>query len=131
MNTICEACALAVGGCTWSDSLEPVEGWEADQPFDGNGQPYSYAVIKCPLFVKGMRRTVCHPDGMINLLEAAMKQIYKDYPKENAARRAQTNEFIRKFCPDPEAVIDYLRKEAIRKEKDWDKLVRDAAGDLW
>ena len=48
---LCQACARAVGFCEWSSKLEPVEGWEAVQSFDVDGNPYSYCVRKCPLYM--------------------------------------------------------------------------------
>ena len=52
-DTICWNCKKATGGCSWSDKLIPVDGWEAiptrvkmvlDKVVD------SYKVIGCPLF---------------------------------------------------------------------------------
>ena len=50
-KSICNNCARSVGFCSWSSKLKPVEGWEAVQSFDVDGNPYSYCVRKCPLYM--------------------------------------------------------------------------------
>lgn len=50
--TLCWTCKNAVGGCSWSNNLQPVKNWEAIPTYVGdkvNGY-YSYKVLKCPLF---------------------------------------------------------------------------------
>ena len=52
---LCWRCAKACGGCSWSSSLTPVEGWEAEPHLikDATGDINTYKIRKCPLFVKG------------------------------------------------------------------------------
>jgi len=50
---LCWNCKKATGGCSWSDSFLPVDGWNAEQSFDSRGNEYSYAVKECPDFVEG------------------------------------------------------------------------------
>lgn len=51
-STLCWNCANAVGGCSWSQSFEPVEGWDAVPCIiRGNGiEVPSFRVLSCPLF---------------------------------------------------------------------------------
>lgn len=58
-NTICWDCANATGGCSWSKSLVPVEGWKAIKTKKQTVE--SYAVYDCPEFKRdamgnGLRR---------------------------------------------------------------------------
>lgn len=55
--TLCWKCAHACGGCSWSDSFTPVDGWTAKQTkikhdfSDGRQELIdSYRVDDCPLF---------------------------------------------------------------------------------
>lgn len=63
MRTLCEVCANAYGGCSWSKRgvQQPVEGWGAIRrdltTFAGKysktpvaNAPESYMVLDCPLF---------------------------------------------------------------------------------
>jgi predicted nucleic acid-binding Zn ribbon protein len=43
--SLCWDCQNACGGCSWSRSFEPVEGWEAKPSED------SFFVINCPQFI--------------------------------------------------------------------------------
>ena len=49
---LCTYCARASALCSWTRWDEPVEGWEAEQTLGPDGKPYSYKIIKCPLFLK-------------------------------------------------------------------------------
>lgn len=52
---LCWDCKNAIGGCSWSDKGEPVDGWDAtfDTLRNHNGiYKNTYAVFDCPLFVK-------------------------------------------------------------------------------
>ena len=60
-QSLCWICANAVPnadgtrGCSWSQELKPVEGWEAEKVYNSNvarvARPdFSYKVIKCPEF---------------------------------------------------------------------------------
>ena len=50
-KSICNGCARASGFCSWSATLTPVEGWDADDSFDPDGNWYSYCVKDCPKFI--------------------------------------------------------------------------------
>ncbi len=57
-ETLCWECKKATGGCSWADSLEPVEGWEAT-PTEVYGETYtSYCVTSCPQFKLDDKRTI-------------------------------------------------------------------------
>ena len=53
-DALCWHCQKACGGCSWSRSLIPVDGWEAKEvdlvTYEGLK---SYKVIECPEFVEG------------------------------------------------------------------------------
>lgn len=49
-DSLCWDCKNAVGGCEWSQSFTPVDGWEAIPRTIGNED--SFCVIKCPKFVE-------------------------------------------------------------------------------
>lgn len=61
--SLCWDCANATGGCSWANSLEPVEGWNAIEFKPTSTKPYStHLVLDCPLFERdaydgGVRRT--------------------------------------------------------------------------
>ncbi len=52
---LCWQCKNACGGCSWSQSFIPIEGWEAEPNTirDDEGDIRSYRIIKCPQFIKG------------------------------------------------------------------------------
>lgn len=54
----CWDCHRATGGCSWSDSLIPVEGWTAEDTkrIRGDKTVEHVMVIKCPLFVRDAYR---------------------------------------------------------------------------
>ena len=50
---LCWKCRKAAGGCSWSDRLEPVEGWTAKKAVIKNSpKDYirSYEILECPEF---------------------------------------------------------------------------------
>ena len=52
--TMCLDCVHAIGGCSWSDSLTPVPGWQVEETVINNGRgayAKSNMVINCPEFV--------------------------------------------------------------------------------
>ena len=57
-QNICWACQNACGGCSWSQSLTPVEGWEVEEipymMYHGSGYTVAstYHITKCPEFVQ-------------------------------------------------------------------------------
>lgn len=54
-DTLCWNCARAVGYCSWSQFFEPVKGWVAEKNTEHDSAE-SYAVMACPLFLKGRDR---------------------------------------------------------------------------
>ena len=51
-STLCWDCANAYGKCSWSDRLEPVEGWTAIETKVRWGEGNTYNVRKCPQFIR-------------------------------------------------------------------------------
>jgi len=45
-STLCWDCGNACGGCSWSQELKPVKGWNAKKSGD------SFTVKQCPKFVR-------------------------------------------------------------------------------
>lgn len=50
---LCWSCGKACGGCSWSKSGKPVEGWEAEESLirNANQSTVSYKIMKCPEYV--------------------------------------------------------------------------------
>lgn len=61
-ETLCWTCKKAVGGCSWSRSFRPVEGWTAKKtlirlsPCQKEDVIESYQVIACPEYEKDDKR---------------------------------------------------------------------------
>ena len=77
-ETLCVTCRHAcTGACSWSESLTPVDGWDAEPT------PHGYLVLKChqyrcDLFDDRMRRHL-DPDGVTRLMEAVARVMRDDY----------------------------------------------------
>lgn len=59
-KTICWTCQNACGGCSWSKSFLPVEGWEAEPHTlyandSGHAPVQSYEVLCCPEYLPDRR----------------------------------------------------------------------------
>ncbi len=54
-ETLCWTCKNACGGCSWSQSFTPVEGWDAKETVlkSSEGEVQSFFVNSCPLFTIG------------------------------------------------------------------------------
>ena len=118
-ETICIYCANACNsGCSWSESLTPVEGWTVIENKTGP------RVIACPKFQKdegGPKRI--DTEGLMLLAEAVATQINDDYIHGTKAMRKTIERDIRgSACrkllqlSEPENVIHQLRRLA--KEHD-------------
>ena len=90
-DTLCILCQKSCNnGCSWSEKLEPVDGWKAIEYRTG------YQVLECPEFVKETAETILpdtfEKDGCIALVEAIARKMRDDYiyglgPAETMARR--------------------------------------------
>ena len=52
-SQLCWRCAYAIGGCSWSDRLKPVQGWKAKLTTRKEHDGYvfkSYRILSCPQF---------------------------------------------------------------------------------
>lgn len=81
-DQLCVMCSKACGGCSWSDNLEPVEGWTAIQTYGADGLPYSYEIRECPEFaVDSLKREPDYmdEDGAVRLIQAALSLAREDY----------------------------------------------------
>lgn len=114
-ETLCSYCGNATNdGCSWSESLTPVEGWEAVQNKNG------WFVVDCPEAVSDRwmheKPSELDTEGCMLLMEAIARQMRDDYmymPK----KRPYIERFIRSdYChklfgfSNPEAVIEQMRK---------------------
>ena len=60
-NALCFKCKNAYGGCAWSKSFDPVDGWTAEpvkpkntkhDTSNPNMRKQDYHIIDCPKFIK-------------------------------------------------------------------------------
>ena len=81
-QSLCWRCKNCFGGCSWSESFEPVEGWRAERTIiqHFNAETPSFLVRNCPLFAAddGEREYVSD-DGFHNLMVAIYKRAAQDY----------------------------------------------------
>ena len=59
-GTLCWKCSNATGGCSWSKSLLPIDGWETEEKIIDH-QP-THKVISCPEFVADNKKKVAVED---------------------------------------------------------------------
>ena len=81
-QSLCWRCKNCFGGCSWSESFEPVEGWRAERTTIEyfNTETPSFLVRDCPLFaVDDGEREYIDNDGFQNLMEAIYKRAAQDY----------------------------------------------------
>ena len=73
-DTLCWDCQRACGGCSWSQSFTPVDGWEA-QPTKikcgRRGFISSYLVTACPLFIPDKAELTVADKAGLTIAEAA------------------------------------------------------------
>ena len=138
-DTLCVFCANACnGGCSWSENLEPVDGWSAEKTAHG------YLVFRCPKFAeetKDNQPKKFDRHGIALLFEAMGAQLRDDYihgtkqydpdrrrsANDNSystevERRWHNRRIIEKWIrgqgmalldlADPDAIILHLRKAA-------------------
>ena len=81
-QSLCWNCKNCFGGCSWSESFEPVEGWRAERTIiqHFNTETPSFLVRNCPLFAPddGEREYIDN-DGFQNLISAIYKRAAQDY----------------------------------------------------
>ena len=81
-QSLCWNCKNCFGGCSWSKSFEPVEGWRAERTTIEyfNTETPSFLVRDCPRFaVDDGEREYIDNDGFQNLMEAIYKRAAQDY----------------------------------------------------
>ena len=81
-QSLCWRCKNCFGGCSWSESFGPVEGWNAERTIiqHFNAETPSFLVRDCPRFAPddGEREYVSD-DGFHNLMVAIYKRAAQDY----------------------------------------------------
>lgn len=83
----CVTCHKALGGCSWPDRFEPVDGWVAKKVSRAHlAGEYSYEIVSydisyCPEFEpdKPISPEILDKDGCMNLLGAIFNGIAQDY----------------------------------------------------
>ena len=81
-QSLCWNCKNCFGGCSWSESFEPVEGWRAERTIIKyfNTETPSFLVRNCPLFAPDDgEREYISDDGFHNLMVAIYKRAAQDY----------------------------------------------------
>lgn len=81
-QTLCWRCENCLGGCSWSEKFEPVEGWNAERTVIKyfNIETPSFLVRGCPLFIEDDgEREYINDDGFQNLMIAIYKRAAQDY----------------------------------------------------
>ena len=116
-ESLCVNCArICMGdlekGCSWSADLTPVEGWDATGVYGPDGQFYTYRVNRCPRFIRGIYRPLFEKEGVILVLEKALRLARKDYIHGDKVQRAECLRFIRKFVPDCDRAVAIMKREA-------------------
>lgn len=138
-ETLCVWCQRSCANCcSWSDHLEPVKGWVAEENSHG------YRVKECPEFVKETKESIIPAeldnDGCMRLMEAVAQQMREDYVRgmgfydrdrdrgmSRAEIRGKNRQLIEKWLlkgkgrtllqlSNPEEVIRMLRKMARKYE---------------
>ena len=124
VSTLCWKCAKACGGgCSWSKSFTPVEGWEAVQTKNktgaGDDEP-SYLVLQCPEFVPDSPESrIKHldDDGCMALIYHTLEKTREDYIRGTDAMGQWIEKFIRgrgasrvHQIQNPDAVIAELKE---------------------
>ena len=125
-NTICWHCANACGGCSWSDELIPVNGWNAvETRINCIGQ--GFIVMGCPEYIEeapGHRKRPDEfdPDGCERLIQRMTAAAADDYIKISEMRSDVTRWFRSKMFANlsganPEAIISKLKILAREHDK--------------
>ena len=146
-ETLCIWCQRACANCcSWSDHLEPVKGWLAEE------NKHGYLVRECPEFVKETKESILpaklDDDGCMLLMEALAKQMREDYVHGNgfyesdkckgltrSEIRGKNRQLIEKWLlkgkglqmlqmSNPEEVIRILRSMARKYETELMQLMR-------
>jgi hypothetical protein len=127
-DSLCWLCGNACGGCSWSESLTPVEGWTATKEKLYGGLE-SYNVIACPLFWKpeegcGLRWQDLDDKGCELLVSRLLEISREDYIYGRETTQKEIERFLRgrgasrlHMISNPEAVIRHLKKEAFEWKK--------------
>lgn len=72
-NICCSNCKKCAGGCSWSDRLEPIDGWKAEKTFldSSVSDIQGYKIHYCPEFEDGdpLDDTEMNDEGALRLLE--------------------------------------------------------------
>lgn len=128
-DTLCISCSKACnGGCSWSEELAPVDGWETKEAGKGIN------IVACPKYAKDDchrgRPDTFDKDGVMRLLEEMVRKLREDYVLGlgPAGMRSVNRKLIEKFLrsergkkllqlSDVDEVIEQLRVLAKRHDQ--------------
>lgn len=102
-NNCCFLCQNCAGGCSWSRSFEPVDGWKAEKTyFDSYTHEHeegSYKILFCPEFVEGetTRFDEVDHEGTMNLLERIVSSAAEDF-KSAVKQKIKAEREIARGC---------------------------------
>lgn len=138
-NSICENCQNAVGGCSWSKSFEPVDGWvalELDADVQVSSDPVkTYKIYFCPEFVLDAENDPMGMERQHNVLAELLYTIYRDLGRFNTEKnrlykeRTELKELLSKY---EKEIIDIStkHKEAVDELEKCRNAIRAAAEDI-
>ena len=130
---LCWTCQNAcTGGCSWSEAMEPVDGWKTVETVHSNGSK-GLLVTGCPQYVRDSEESRIldlNTDGCLELVERLMEITREDYIKGNEKTRKEIQRFIRgkgasriHMITNPEEVIQMLEKARIEHKKKMAQLI--------
>lgn len=102
-NNCCFLCKKCAGGCSWSRSFEPVDGWKAEKTLHVNytdeHDGESYKILFCPEFEEGdpLDDGEMDYEGAMNLLEKIVASAVEDF-KAAVKQKMQAEREIAKGC---------------------------------
>ena len=129
-DTLCWSCLNACdNGCSWSESLTPVDGWEAERTYTLEGEEYSYNVRACPQYSpwRGFESSqAITTSGLMALLEQAFRIARRDYPLCGPYEREVIEDFLRDWLREPDGAIDELRRAARKRDEEQERRIHNA-----
>ena len=135
-KTICWNCSKAcTAGCSWSERLEPVDGWTVEETISKNGST-GITVLSCPEFVKELprserERTEMDTAGCLGMIEKLMLMTHDDYVTGTDDECKKIERFIRgrgaskvHMITNPNAVIKKLKQERAKYKVEHGKVMK-------
>lgn len=144
---MCYDCAKALGGCSWADNFEPVNGWQAEKTHKSRGSGKyadiidSYDILFCPEFEpdKPIPAASLDFEGCIRLLCAIYRGASKEYTDALAAldnvvnaagvfTKEYTEAFKRLKLAEKSLTPEICKKLKVKYQKEKEKAMGDWTG---